>query len=162
MDRGFSRLDLDLRAMEDLIVDARRQAGTDIDALCGKVGGLKMYVPKFQRLASHPVTVIEQTPAASRYRVAGIGRVTFLRDAETQHPLIALASIVGKALREFWMEKIVDFYAEHVPDLPRASGYNDPVTNRFVLATEPWRREHRIDEECFRRRSVSRGSRSRG
>ena len=65
--------------------------------------------------------------------------------------LVALASLVGKYLRELTMERIYRYYAKALPGLTRASGYHDPVTARFVEATRLVRAERAIGDECFER-----------
>lgn len=148
---GIGRLDMDLRAMEALILAARAEAGTEIVARCGKVGGLTRYMPKFDRLSSYPVTVIEEQRAQSGYRMSGIGRVHFLRDAEERDPLVSLASLVGKWMREVLMGRIVRYHRGHDDTLPDASGYNDPVTNRFMDDSAEIRRKLGIADTCFAR-----------
>lgn len=152
---GLTRMDLDLRAMESLIVAARAQAGQQIVARCGKVGGLMRYENKFSLLSGHLTTVIEETRAESAYRLAGLGRVHFLRDAEERDPLVSLASLVGKWMREALMRRIVRFYRGHDEALPDASGYNDPVTARFVTGSASLRRRLRIADGCFLRAGES-------
>ncbi|MFW5741470.1 MAG: hypothetical protein ACOC1F_14035 [Myxococcota bacterium] len=149
--KGLGRLDLDLHAMEALIVAARRRAGDDIVARCGKVGGLMRYTPKFSVLSGHLPVMLEEQPAESAYRVAGIGRVHFLRDAEERDPLVSLASLVGKWMREVLMGRIVRYYQRLDANLPDASGYNDPVTHRFVRETASLRRSLGIVDSCFLR-----------
>jgi hypothetical protein len=65
--------------------------------------------------------------------------------------LVGLASLVGKYLRELLMGHIVDRYRETDATLPRASGYHDPVTARFVLETATIRRQQEIPDICFER-----------
>ena len=70
-----------------------------------------------------------------------------------------MASMVGKWLREALMARIVRFYRGHVPDLPDASGYHDPVTKGFVHATRLVRRREKVPNDCFERRRVEPASR---
>ena len=151
--QGVGRLDLDLRAMEALILGARERAGTDIVARCGKVGGLMRYTGKFTLLSGHLASVLEEQRAQSSYRLAGLGLVHFLRDAEERDPLVSLASLVGKWVRELLMGRITRFYRDRDPALPDASGYNDPVTDRFVRDTAEARAALGIDPRCFLRES---------
>ncbi len=147
--RGVTRLDLDLRAMESLILAARERAGTEIAARCGKVGGLTRYAGRFTLLDGYRATVVNEHRSASCYRVAGVGQVEFLRDAEELDPLVSLASLVGKWMREVLMARIVRFYRRHDDGLPDASGYHDPLTGRFVLGTEACRRALGVPSTCF-------------
>lgn len=152
---GVGRMDLDLRAMEALILAARKQAGEEIVARCGKVGGLMRYESKFTLLAGHLSTMMEETRSESAYRLAGLGRVHFLRDAEERDPLVSLASLVGKWVREVLMGRIVRFHRQRVEGLPDASGYNDPVTDRFVRDSLQHRRQLGIPDACFAREGKS-------
>ncbi len=152
---GVGRMDLDLRAMEALILAARRRAGEELVARCGKVGGLMRYSSKFTLLSGHLATTMEESRSESAYRLAGLGRVHFLRDAEERDPLVSLASLVGKWVREVLMGRIVRFHRQRVAGLPDASGYNDPVTDRFVRDTQQHRSRLGIPDACFVREGKS-------
>jgi hypothetical protein len=148
---GRSRLDVDLRSMEELIVAARSWSGQDLHAVCGKVGGMQRYAGRFSVLSDRLSTVLEESRAQSSYRIAGVGTVRFLRDAEGRDPLVALASLVGKAIRETLMRRVVRFYRRQDGALRDASGYNDPVTDGFVRATRMLRERGGIPDACFLR-----------
>jgi hypothetical protein len=62
-----------------------------------------------------------------------------------------MASMVGKWIREIMMSRIVRHYgyAADAPEL--ASGYHDPVTDRFVEATALVRRKRKVPDTCFER-----------
>jgi ribonuclease HII len=158
-DKRLSRFDVDLHAMERLVADAALAANEEVVATCGKVGGYNSYGGAFGRFALH--TAVVEGRARSEYRVPGVGTVAFVRDAEEQHPLVAMASLVGKWVRDLMMRRIVRHHRGHVPDVPDASGYHDPVTTRFIAATALTRRREKIGDECFLRRalppSVARG-----
>jgi len=59
--------------------------------------------------------------------------------------------LVGKGVREILMSRIVRFYRGAQPSLPDASGYNDPVTQRFISGTAKQRLRLEIPDDCFRR-----------
>ncbi len=61
-----------------------------------------------------------------------------------------MASMVGKWVREVMMARITRFYGHEKGELG-ASGYHDPVTDRFVAATALVRKKSRIPEACFER-----------
>ena len=149
--RGVSRLDLDLHAMEELLIAARAYATGPLQACCGKVGSMQRYVPKFATLGRYPITTIEQTRGDSVYDVGGVGRVHFLLHGEARDPLLARASLVGKWVREQFMDAIVNFYQRLDSSVSRASGYNDPVTRKFVEATSKQRQRMGIPATCFAR-----------
>lgn len=151
---GRSRFDVDLAEMERLLVALRRDAGADVDAVCGKVGGFTAYDAKFTVLGGHLRTVLEEHRARSAYRVLGLGTVAFVRDADASHLLVGLASLVGKWIRDRLTSTVVDYFRAHDPELPRASGYHDPVTTRFVDGTAKLRRRLAVEPACFERDSV--------
>lgn len=154
--KGRGRLDLDLRCMEELILAAREYANEPIIAHCGKVGNTARYDRRFSLLSSYLPVALEQTREKSSYQVANIGTIHFLLDAESQNPLVCLASLVGKWMREQLMSRITRYYQHHDESLPNASGYNDPVTSQFVAATSALRSRLSIEETCFLRpRSAS-------
>ena len=80
-----------------------------------------------------------------------MGTVAFVRDADQSHLLVAMASMVGKWIREIMMIRIVRHYglAEDATEL--ASGYHDPVTDRFVEATALVRKKRKVPDTCFER-----------
>lgn len=146
---GLTRLDVDLHCMESLIESVREHAGRDVEFTCGKVGGLAYYGPRLARLAGYPRTILEESARASTYRFAGLGEVTFLRDAEDQNLLVGLASLAGKWVRELLMARIVRYHRLHDPTLSAVSGYGDSKTTRFIEATRLARRERSLPERCF-------------
>lgn len=146
-ERGHNRFVADLHAMERLILALREQAGSDVSAVCGKVGGIADYSRFFGPLSNRLHAVLEQKREKSAYRFPGLGEVCFLRDADASDPLVMLASLVGKWVRELLMDRIVRFYdPEAAP-----SGYNDPVTARFVDATKLSRKRRKVPIGCFER-----------
>lgn len=151
---GKSRFAVDLHAMEDLILGFRAQAGGDVHAICGKVGGLGNYEAAFGPLNGRLCSVIEEKRASSRYYFPGIGEIAFVMDADDSDLLVSLASLVGKYLREALMAKIVTHYRTAGLDVPEASGYHDPVTARFVEATSLLRKQRAFPDDCFERRSL--------
>jgi ribonuclease HII len=152
VDKGLSRFDVDLHAMERLVADAAHFANEEVTAVCGKVGGFDRYGEAFGRFALH--TPMIEGRARSEYRVPGVGTVAFVRDAEERHPLVAMASLVGKWVRDLMMRRIVRHHRALVPDVPDASGYHDPVTTRFIEATAIVRKREKIADACFIRRAL--------
>lgn len=150
--RGKSRFDVDLHTMEQLVTSAARETGEEVIATCGKVGGFDRYGDSFASFPLH--TPVIEGRARSEYRVPGVGTVAFVRDAEERDILVAMASLVGKWVRDLLMRRIVRYHRDAVPDLPEASGYHDPVTTRFIAATALSRKKARIEDECFVRRAL--------
>lgn len=148
---GRSKLAMDLELFERLLLDARGVSGEDVHALCGMVGGIRD-VPRFVAvLEAARWALVEKDAAAIRYDVSGIGRVAFEVSADESHLPVALASTVGKYVRELTMGRIVAFHRGHDPALPEPSGYHDPVTARFVEQSAPLRRSLGVIDGCFSR-----------
>ena len=147
---GKNRFVMDLHAMEALVLALRREAGEDVQAVCGKVGGIAEYSRYFGPLGGWLHNVLEEGQARSSYRFPGVGQLAFVRDADASDPLVMLASLVGKYVRELFMGRI----ARHYPardDEPRPSGYHDPVTARFVERTALVRKRRKVPDRCFER-----------
>ena len=155
---GKSRFTVDLHAMEELILGLREQAGAEVHAICGKVGGFGKYESAFGPLSGRLCSVVEERRASSRYYFPGVGELAFVMDADDSDLLVSLASLVGKYLREVLMAKIVRHYRAAGLDVPEASGYHDPVTARFVEATSLVRQKAAFPAECFERRSLGKPS----
>lgn len=157
-DRGRSRFDVDLNAMERVFLDARERAGGLVNAVCGKVGGFDYYDDAFDALAGHLRVELVAGRAKSEYSFPTLGTVAFERDADARHALVALASLVGKWVRDLLMRRIARFYRSEDAELPNPSGYHDPVTTRFIAATKTLRRRLDVVDQCFERKRVVRPS----
>ena len=150
LDRGVNKLAVNLAAFERLVLDARATAGEDVIALCGMIGGIRKYDAYFRHfLLARPGP---REPGVSAWEVPGVGAVRFLVDADDAHLPVALASMVGKYVREVTMERVVRFYRARTPGLPAASGYHDPVTRRFVEGSASVRVALGLVDDCFARR----------
>ncbi|AMV38671.1 hypothetical protein [Planctomyces sp. SH-PL62] len=129
---AFARL---LRAVWECAADGRptRVRGD-------KHGGRHFY--REPLLAALPDAWIDrgaEGPALSEYTIRAPGREVNLRltpRADAEDALVALASIVGKAVRECWMDVFNAFWARRVPGLKPSAGY--PVdASRFRRDVEP-------------------------
>jgi len=154
VDKGMSRFQVDLHAMERLVLSARTHAGEDIVAACGKVGGYDRYGDVFGPLAGRLHAVLCEGRPRSEYQFPGIGRVAFVRDADESHLLVGMASLVGKWLRDLMMMRVVRYHREADESLPMASGYHDPVTTRFIAESALSRRKRGLPDTCFQRRAL--------
>lgn len=152
--RGRSRFHVDLHSMERLVLALREEAGADIDAVCGKVGGLADYAGAFGPLAGRLHVQLEKTRARSAYHFPGVGQIAFVMDADDSDLLVGLASMVGKYLREVLMSRIARSLGG--PEAS-ASGYYDPRTTAFIAATSLLRKKRRIPDSCFERKTLPRG-----
>jgi ribonuclease HII len=150
--RGINRFVSDLHAMERLILALQSRAAAPVHAVCGKVGGIGEYGKFFGPLAGWLHATIVEGQAESAYQFPLLGRIRFVRDADAHAPLVMLASLVGKYVRELFMSRIARHYPGHDdPELPRPSGYHDPVTAAFVERTALVRRQRRMPDRCFER-----------
>jgi ribonuclease HII len=152
--RGISRFQADLFAMERLILHVRERYDCEVDATCGKVGGYNSYPAAFGPLAGRLFTTIEEGRARSAYRIANVGHVSFVRDADSGHLLVALASLVGKWVRDLLLRRVTRYHRAYDPKLPEASGYHDPITTRFIEASALARKERGVRDQCFERRAL--------
>jgi ribonuclease HII len=148
---GGNRFISDLHAMERLVLDLHRLAGTEIVAVCGKVGGMGDYSRFFGPLSMRLHAVLAKGKALSAYHFPGLGELRFVRDADAKDSLVMLASLVGKYVRELLMARVSGFYRSEDDTLEAVSGYHDPVTARFVKATSLVRKQRRVPDTCFER-----------
>jgi len=160
--RGVSRFQTDLFAMERLILHARGRHRSELVATCGKVGGYNRYTTAFGPFSGRLMTTLEEGQARSEYRIAEIGRVAFVRDADAGHLLVALASLVGKWVRDVLTRRVTRYHRSHDPSLPEASGYHDPSTTRFIDQSALARKARGIADACFERRAVPSNGSPRG
>ena len=154
LDAGRSRFALDLHAMERLVLDLGALAGEEVSAVCGKVGGFGKYGAAFGPLGGRLHRVIEEGRARSAYHFPGVGEIAFVRDGDATDLCVAMASMVGKYVREALMARVVRFYRGEQPELPDASGYYDPVTGAFMEATRLSRERRAVPDRCFERRGA--------
>jgi ribonuclease HII len=150
--QGKNRFQADLRGMEMLLLRLRPELpGKEaVLATCGKVGGMAQYSKFFDLLGGRLHTVLGEGPGESAYAFPGLFDVSFLRDADSIDPLVMMASLVGKYVRELLMARIAHFYIEG-DAAEHPSGYHDPVTEIFVSQINPRRRALKIVDSCFER-----------
>lgn len=149
--RGEHRFLVDLHAMERLVLEARRVTDAELGVVAGKVGMLTRYGPAFGPLAGRLHVVLGEGKAESAYRFPGLGELAFVTDAEDRCITVAMASLVGKYLRELGMARVVTFFRDEGVETSGASGYHDPRTAAFVEATAAARVRLGIASECFER-----------
>lgn len=88
----------------------------------GKHGGRHYYLRGVQQFISPTVMVREETPTRSTYEIPG-ATITFVEGAEDRHRLVALASMIGKYVRECAMKLFNDFWSARLEGLRRTAGY---------------------------------------
>jgi ribonuclease HII len=155
--QGIHRFTADLHAMERLILHlSEREAAPGslatetFRAVCGKVGGIGQYGRFFGPLGGRLFTTLGEGQEESAYLFPKLGQISFLRDADATDPLVMLASLIGKYMRELLMARIAHFYMA-TDDENRPSGYHDPVTAIFVRQVQPLRKKLQIVDACFER-----------
>jgi ribonuclease HII len=149
--RGVNRFVADLHAMEEVVLELRKAAGANVDCTCGKVGGIGTYGRFFGPLSYSLHSVLEEGQAKSSYYFPTVGQLSFVRDADAHDPLVMLASLVGKYVRELLMARVARFYPRHLDAEASPSGYHDPITQAFVASTALTRRRAKIPKTCFER-----------
>lgn len=90
--------------------------------LVGKQGGRRFYEEGLRRRVCRRVWVREESPGRSAYEIQG-GWIDFLQDAEDRHELVALASMLGKYVRERAMGLFNGWWAARVEGLRPTAGY---------------------------------------
>ena len=150
--RGVNKLVVNLSAFERLVLDARAATGEgELLAVCGMIGGIRKYEGYFRHFLlarAHPAV-----RGCCAYDVPGVGEVRFEIDADDGHLPVALASMLGKYVREITMDRQSRYYRALDAALPAASGYHDPVTKRFVAESKALRVSLGIVDDCFARRA---------
>jgi ribonuclease HII len=148
---GENRFLVDLHCMEELVVRIAESLQAPLHVVCGKVGGMNGYTQHFAQLNAMQPQVVSESAACSAYRLASIGEVRFVRDADAAHPLVMLASLVGKYLREIFVDRIGRHFAADIVDLRKPSGYHDRITAQFADATAAERAKTEFPQACFER-----------
>jgi len=118
--------------------------------LIGKQGGRRYYLRGIQRLIDPAATVREELRKRSEYGIPGAS-IAFLQDAEEQHELVALASMIGKYVREQAMGLFNGWWAARRPGLRPTAGYGTDGT-RFFREIEPHLDRHGLSREQVMRR----------
>lgn len=150
LDRGINKADVNWRLFAHLLRLERswlRPAGF---AACGKLGGRSKYGSLLIDLGFS--SVIEEGRRRSAYSLEDFGVVEFLRSAETEHVPVAMASMIGKLLREHVLDQWHQMFASHLAELETCSGYRDVVTRRQVERTTKIRAQLGIPDCCYLRK----------
>ena len=95
--------------------------------------------------------VLGESPELSGYRLnrpTATWAVRFLKNGETHHLPIALASIISKYVRELMMRLFNDYWAQHVADLKPTAGYYQDG-KRFLADIAEAVKAERIDERLL-------------
>ena len=123
--------------------------GRELRFVVGKHGGRAFYLRSIQTLISSTVMVIEESRERSAYQIPG-ATIEFLMDAEAKHELVALASMIGKYVRECAMKLFNDWWARHHDGLRRTAGYGADG-RRFFREIQPYFSKLNIAKESVLR-----------
>ena len=154
--RFGSKVDLDARMLVEVVREIRKSSNEDILVYCGRAGNLHDYSQALSSVDRDFAPPIERQRGkiVSAYDVPGLGHIEFVKGVEHKHSPAALASMIGKYLREVSL----DLICEHVVPGMRASGYpGDPKTAIIVAHSRDRRRAMGLQEECFLRREFHAG-----
>src|SRR3954447_11610765 len=155
LDAGGSKAKVHFSAFAHLLGALWERAG---DGLLTRVrgdkhGGRHFYYDPL--LGAFPDVWIDrgpEGPALSRYTLRGPGRrleLSLLPRADASDGLVALASIVSKAVRERWMDRFNAHWAARIPGLRPTAGY--PLdARRFRESIEPDCRARGLDPRPWR------------
>jgi ribonuclease HII len=131
----------------ELVGQIRRTHPGPLRFVVGKQGGRAYYLRGIQERLSPTVLVEEETPGRSAYRLPPDASIEFLRDAEERHELVALASMIGKYVRELAMRLFNGFWTSQVPGLRPTAGYGTDA-RRFARDVEAARARLGIPREA--------------
>ncbi len=146
-----SKTALDARLLVEAARWFRSACGEDVSAYCGRASGQKDYRPAIATVLAGYGPAVERSrgPDVSSYRVPGFGCIEFVKSIEGRHAPAALASILGKYLREISLHLI----CAHVSPGTYASGYPGDKTQKLIEASRARRRAIGLPDECFIRRA---------
>jgi ribonuclease HII len=105
-----------------LINRVRAELPSPLRFVVGKQGGRHFYREALRRRVSRELRVRAETRTRSAYEIPGAW-IDFLQDAESRHELVALASMIGKYVRERAMGLFNAWWAERVEGLKPTAGY---------------------------------------
>ncbi len=117
------KFQMDIKFFLDLALDLSNSDYTVL--LCGKVGGYTYYLKAFLLLGIVKYEVLKESRGHSAYKIVynnKIFEIHFLMDGDSIYYPIAIASIVGKYLREVFMKALNESFGFN-NKIPYASGY---------------------------------------
>jgi ribonuclease HII len=120
--RACNKSDFLFEIAARMISEIRGRHDEPIRFVVGKHGGRNGYLRGLQQQVCPTVMVEEESRSRSAYRLPD-GTVEFLMDAEDRHELVALASMIGKYIRECAMALFNDWWAGHLSGIRRTAGY---------------------------------------
>lgn len=144
--KGRNKSDLLFEIAAELINRARAELPAPLRFIVGKQGGRHFYRNGLRARVSRHVRVRAETRSRSAYEIPGAS-IDFLQDAEDRHELVALASMLGKYLRERAMGLFNAWWAARVEGLKPTAGYGTDG-RRFWRDIAPAARRLGVDAEA--------------
>jgi ribonuclease HII len=125
----------------------------DIYFVIGKHGGMRYYLPAIiQNLDDVQLLDIWEEKENSRYLIKYKDKkvtLIFMQDAEDKSLLVALASMIGKYIRELSMRLFNNYWIEKTgTGLKPTAGYS-PDAERFLSLTKSAFQKENINPECL-------------
>ncbi len=151
-DLAQSRFSLELDEVVRLIRELNRWRPSSI--VCGQIGGIRDYLSRIGdalSLWALPLASKDEFVKDQRFQMGKVGTLQFAIDADARFAAVAIASMIGKYLRELAMRVQYAFYQKHDAGFEQVSGYHDPKTRRFIDASQLLRKRLGLDERCFQR-----------
>jgi len=96
---------------------------------CGKVGGYTYYTKEFLKLGITKYEILKENKGHSAYRIRyrdKLFEIHFLLDGDKIYYPIAIASIIGKYLREIFMKALNENFGFN-DEIPFSSGYKHDI-----------------------------------
>ena len=113
-----------LRAIAAIQNRFSHEPNTHLRVVGDRLGARRRYADLLASVwTEHPISVIEESDAASRYAVGDRCAVLFRSEAEDAHWPVALASMAAKLARELAMARFNRYWSARMPELRPTAGY---------------------------------------
>ncbi len=158
-----SKTILNLACFLELInrVMKKNLSGEKYKIYCDKIGATRKYTAKIQKLSlfknsfwnNSKIKVISENRASSHYRIEMQNEteieLIFSTNSDQANFSVALASVIGKYIRELYMRQFNNYFQKLDPNLPITSGYPNKNTYQFIKESEKIRKRLKIPTEAI-------------
>ena len=134
------------------IKDVLDRTDDDVLFIIDRLGSRRFYAKHLWDVFGASPNALKETKLSSEYLFREKGRrvlVRFLTDADAKEPVVSLASIFSKYLRELFMICFCAFFSRCLDEEVRVSGYYDGRTKRFIETAKKSLHLWGIKEEEF-------------
>ncbi len=118
----------------------KRWPNDDLRIVVDRQGGRTRYLEILQlSFDNAQIRILQESAEESRYLLTAGNRtmkLSFLREAESEHLPVALASMIAKYVRELRMLRLNRFFQEQMPTLAPTAGYVQDA-RRYLAQIEP-------------------------